>query len=89
MTEQLLREIAETGLATPTDLGRRLGVSDGTVAMMLRLLVERGYLAPAPQGCAAACAGCADAVCSTHAPQQIWYLTEKGRRVLARLQPAA
>jgi hypothetical protein len=83
--ERLLQLVAEGGLHSYEDLGRRLSISQPLLGALVEELARLGYLHPIEEGCGGRCAGCAVGSCSVVGPGHLWALTDKGKRAAARL----
>ena len=71
------------GIQSVDDLAQTLGVSPQLLRTMLDDLTRRGYLQPLVTGCTQPCISCPlSGYCQLKARQNIWSLTEKGRRAL-------
>ena len=55
---ELLRALREGGMHSTAELARRLGLSEGIVAVMAEELARHGYLAALDAGCSGGCKGC-------------------------------
>ena len=90
---RLLRLLSAGGIRSTSELAKKLGVSEGLVAMMAEDLMRRGYLVSlsgggeCDAGGRATCAGCSlSAACSVSTPRDrlpLLALTQRGRQMAA------
>ncbi len=84
MLERLLQILVNDEIATPTDLARRLSVSDALLEQMLQDLSRGGYVELVDMACERHCAGCDESqICALVQGKRVWRVTEKGFRLAA------
>jgi hypothetical protein len=85
--QRLLELVAEGGVHGYADLARQLDVGEQLLEQMLQDLVRMGCLRPLADGCETQCAGCPLAkTCAIGGSTRVWALTEKGRRLVERVE---
>lgn len=81
----LLRLLSNSsGIASLPEIARKLGMSEGLLARILDDSVRLGYLSLARDDCGTpTCPACATrGSCLAGTAPRLWFLTEKGRRLL-------
>ncbi|HUV74265.1 MAG TPA: FeoC-like transcriptional regulator [Anaerolineae bacterium] len=81
MLERLLVILGQSGAVSYGDLARGLGVDQELVQQMVEHLARLGYLRPVAGSCGEGCKACpVEDHCLSGGSDQIWTLTEQGRR---------
>ena len=90
MFKKLLRLARDTSTIDLVQLARELGTNVDDVRRMIQALERLGYLERIVFGCAQPCERCAlQPSCSLKHTPQLWHLTSKSERYLARNNTAA
>jgi predicted metal-binding protein len=91
MLKKVLQEMSTGDVYSRADLARRLGVSEGLLAQMIKDLVRKGYLAPLATaldcGSCSGCNGCKACNCCGSSEATMpkgWALTAKGIEMAKR-----
>lgn len=82
MLERMLGVLAAGGAISYRDLARTLDVDEALVTQMLEHLVTLGYLRPAAGPCREECKACSLEAWCLSGPENMWTLTDKGRRAV-------
>lgn len=75
-------------LSTTAEMARHLGVGEGLLEKMLEDATRMGYLSALESDCMnARCSTChSKATCQSGSTRRVWSLTEKGKRLVGRLE---
>jgi predicted ArsR family transcriptional regulator len=90
MLERLLVILGQSGAVSYGDLARGLGIDQQLVQQMVEHLARLGYLRPVAGSCGEGCKACpVDDQCLSGGSDQIWTLTEQGRRAARKAEQLA
>jgi hypothetical protein len=81
MIKQVLQEIMKSGMVDKMSISREVGIQPETLDDIIRLLIDRGYLAMEEDGCEVSetCSSCESRrTCQIMTSSKSYHVTERG-----------